>query len=136
MDELGRQVDFHALRHTFNTNLARHGAPERVRMELMRHATLRMTSDVHTDASQLPTALTMERLPGYAGLSPKSPSHRASQNPDTTSHSGALPVMELLVFPFPQPVGDQEESHAGARSGTVGQKSENGCLARTRTLTN
>jgi len=133
MDEMGRQADFHALRHTFNTNLARHGTPERVRMELMRHKTARMTSDVYTDISQLPTALTMERLPGFAEPLSKPPSHRASQNPDTTVHSDSQPVTELVFLPFPQPAGDQQEGHGGARPDTVGQKSEDGCRARIRT---
>jgi integrase len=131
MDELGRQADFHALRHTFDTNLARYGAPERIRMHMMRHKTRRMTSDVYTDVSQLPIAETMDRLPGFA--EPKSPSQLASQNPDTTVHSGALPVPQLFIFGIPQPVGNQAEGHAGARPDTVVQKSENGCLARTRT---
>ena|SRR5579871_1252780 len=84
-----------------------------------------MTSDVCTDVTQLPTALTMDDLAGFAGP-PKSPPHRASQNPDITSLSGALPVPQLFIFLISQPIGDQAEGHAGARPDTVGQKSEIG----------
>lgn len=103
MDELGRQADFHTLRHTFNTNLARHGTPERVRMELMRHKkTPHMTSDVYTDVSLLPTAMTMERLPGFSDLKPKQPSHRASQTPArgrSSSVIGRHGIARALVRP-------------------------------------
>lgn len=44
LDELGRRVDFHALRHTFNTMLQRAGVPPRIIMELMRHSDLRLSS--------------------------------------------------------------------------------------------
>ena len=78
IDELGRQADFHALRHTFDTNLARHGVQERVRMQLMRHKTPRLTNLEYIDTSLLPAAVTMERLPGFAEVLPQ----LASQTPD------------------------------------------------------
>jgi len=53
-DEFGRRVDFHALRHTFNTNLQRVGVPPRVTMELMRHSDLRLSSNTYTDTTCLP----------------------------------------------------------------------------------
>ena len=37
-DELGRRVDFHALRYTFATMLNRSGVTPRAAMELMRHS--------------------------------------------------------------------------------------------------
>jgi integrase len=54
LDELGRRVDFHALRHTFNTMLQRAGIPSRVIMELMRHSDLRLSSTTYTDTTCLP----------------------------------------------------------------------------------
>jgi integrase len=62
MDALGRQADFHSLRHSFNTNLARAGVLPRVAMELMRHSDLRLTMKVYTDATQLPSAEGIDRL--------------------------------------------------------------------------
>ena len=55
-DEQGRVADFHALRHTLATNLARAGVSPRVAMAIMRHSDMRLTNMTYTDASQLPTA--------------------------------------------------------------------------------
>jgi len=65
VDGEGRRVDFYALRHTLATNLARAGVPARLAMELMRHSDLRLTQQTSTDASQLPLAEAVARLPGY-----------------------------------------------------------------------
>ena len=62
-DLLGRQADFHGLRHTFGTNLSLAGVQPRVAMELMRHPDLRLTMKIYTDASMLPTADGIDRLP-------------------------------------------------------------------------
>jgi integrase len=53
-DELGRRVDFHALRKTFCTVLQRRGVTMRTAQELMRHSDPRLTGDVYTDATALP----------------------------------------------------------------------------------
>ena len=65
-DSMGRKVDFHALRYTFATMLAKHGVPQRLAQHLMRHSDPRLTSMVYTDASQLPTFDVVENLP-WAG---------------------------------------------------------------------
>lgn len=64
-DAQGRKVDFHALRHTLATNLARAGVPPRVAMEVMRHSDMRLTMKTYTDSSQLPTAEAIDRLPRF-----------------------------------------------------------------------
>ena len=61
-DALGRKVDFHALRHTFATLLARQGVPQRLAQHLMRHSDPRLTSMIYTDASQLPSFEVIEKL--------------------------------------------------------------------------
>src|SRR5581483_10235183 len=38
VDERGRRLDYHALRHTFGTNLDRTGCSRATRKKLMRHA--------------------------------------------------------------------------------------------------
>ena len=62
-DAHGRYADFHALRHTTNTNLARAGVGERIRMAVMRHSDARLTATTYTDASQLPTTDALTRQP-------------------------------------------------------------------------
>ena len=47
-DESGRVVDFHALRHTFVTNLVRGGAHPKVVQDLARHSTITLTMDRYT----------------------------------------------------------------------------------------
>lgn len=58
-DSLGRYLDFHALRHTFITNLARAGVHPRVAMTLARHASVAITMNVytHVDMSEARDAL-------------------------------------------------------------------------------
>lgn len=63
VDELGRRVDFHALRKTFITNLQRAGVERRVAMALARHSDSRMTDSVYTDVQALPLAAALDRLP-------------------------------------------------------------------------
>ncbi len=65
VDSSGRRVDFHAFRHTFATNLHRGGVSQRVAMELMRHSDPRLTAKTYTDASALPTADAVDRLPTF-----------------------------------------------------------------------
>jgi integrase len=62
-DSLGRQADFHSLRHTFGTNLSLAGVLPRVAMEAMRHSDLRLTMKTYTDATCLPTAAAIDSLP-------------------------------------------------------------------------
>jgi len=65
-DERGRRIDVHALRTTFCTMLSVAGVPPRVAMELMRHSELKLTMRVYTDASQLPLAAEVHRLPSFS----------------------------------------------------------------------
>lgn len=67
IDEDGRKVVFHSLRHTLATNLARSNVPARVAMEVMRHSDMRLTMKVYTDAKQLPTADVLDKLPRFGG---------------------------------------------------------------------
>ncbi len=63
VDELGRRVDFHALRTTFITNLQRAGVKRRVAMALARHSDSRLTDGVYTDVEALPFAQALAQLP-------------------------------------------------------------------------
>jgi integrase len=65
-DAAGRVVDFHALRHTFITSLARAGVHPLKAKELARHSTITLTMDVysHVDANELRDAL--DSVPGLS----------------------------------------------------------------------
>lgn len=64
VDDQGRYVDFHALRHTFISSLARSGVKPVVAKELARHSTITLTMDVysHVETEELRDAL--GQLPG------------------------------------------------------------------------
>jgi integrase len=66
VDEQGRRADFHALRHTLATNLARCGVLPRVAMEFMRHSEMRLTNKTYTDVAHLPLAEAAEMLPQFS----------------------------------------------------------------------
>ena len=58
-DDAGRVADFHSLRHTFISNLARGGVHPKVAQQLARHSTITLTMDryTHTNRGQLVDAL-------------------------------------------------------------------------------
>ena len=62
LDDQGRVMDFHSLRHTFCTNLQVAGVPQREAMELMRHSDPRLTANTYTDASLLSLKSAVEKL--------------------------------------------------------------------------
>ena len=64
-DAAGRVVDFHALRHTFATHLARGNVSPAVAGKMMRHSDPRLTLERYTDAGQLPYAAALDTLPRY-----------------------------------------------------------------------
>ena len=65
VDAQGRRADFHALRHTLATNLARSGVLPRVAMEFMRHSEMWLTNKTYTDVTCLPLAEAAEMLPQF-----------------------------------------------------------------------
>ena len=67
VDGQGRRLDIHALRMTFDTNLAIAGVPDAVRMKLMRHKSPRLTLETCTDSEKLPVAGALAKLPEFGG---------------------------------------------------------------------
>lgn len=65
MDDNGRKLDFHALRNTFATKLARNGVSQRTAQELLRHSDPRLTANIYTDATQLPSFDSVAGLPWH-----------------------------------------------------------------------
>lgn len=65
VDERGRTLDLHSLRHTFGTHLARAGVAPRVAMAAMRHSTLELTMNVYTDPTLLDVGAAINALPGF-----------------------------------------------------------------------
>lgn len=65
-DTQGRVVDFHALRHTFISNLARAGVHPRSAQILARHSTIDLTMNVYTHINMSDLADDIESLPTVA----------------------------------------------------------------------
>lgn len=76
VDALGRKLDFHALRYTFATKLAREGTSQRTTQELMRHSDPKLTALIYTDASQLPTFDAVQALSWLEGNKQKEYTNR------------------------------------------------------------
>jgi integrase len=62
-DELGHYFDFHALRHTYNTNLAINGVSLRNAMQLMRHSEESLTAKVYMDSGKIDLYKSVDKLP-------------------------------------------------------------------------
>jgi len=78
-DARGHKVDFHALRKTFITNLARAGVPQRHAMALARHTDPRLTANIYTDQDALPLADAVAKLPTYGMIDDPQDAHGRSQ---------------------------------------------------------
>ena len=63
IDENGRSVDVHALRHSFGTLLSTSGVAPRIAQEAMRHSDMSLTMNVYTDAKQLDVHAAVNSLP-------------------------------------------------------------------------
>jgi len=84
IDASGRKLDFHSLRYTFATKLARKGVSQRLAQELMRHSDPRLTANIYTDTTHLPTFDAVKNLPWHnenAPLGNGSPPQIAPQKP-------------------------------------------------------
>ena len=77
-DESGRVVDFHALRHTFITRLARAGVPPAVAKSLARHSTITLTMDHYTHMLIGDQRAALDRLPGITLAEPERESATAT----------------------------------------------------------
>jgi len=125
MDEEGRRVDFHALRHTFDTMLNLHKVGPRAVMELMRHSDMSLSQKTYMDATLIPLAAEMDKLPSPIA-SPKS--DKSCQNVGKPVQTELLlQRAEFVVFPVKEralgmavPSWDSGELALDQRLGTRG----------------
>lgn len=64
VDEHGRVLDFHSLRHTFITSLARAGVSPSDAKKLARHSTITLTMDVYTHVETDELRRSLDTVPG------------------------------------------------------------------------
>ena len=63
VDDAGRYADFHSLRHSYISNLARSGVHPKVAQSLARHSTITLTMDRYTHTRLEDQVEALERLP-------------------------------------------------------------------------
>ncbi len=137
-DESGRYADFHSLRHTFITNLARGGVHPKVAQQLARHSTIGLTMDrySHSALSDLRDALLV--LPRLSEV-PDQVRHRATGTtgkllpnrlpnflPTPATSPGPRPASGCIVASIhgdeanaPEPVGIGKTGYSSRRSASV-----------------
>ena len=67
VDDAGRYADFHALRHTFITNLTQSGVNVRVAQSLARHSTVTLTMDRYSHVTSYNERAAIDALPDLTG---------------------------------------------------------------------
>ena len=93
----GQVIDFHALRHTFITNVVKSGASVKVCQELARHSDPKLTMNVYTHLSVYDRAKALDGLPDTGPEKPRKEAARATGTHDAapwapdsvTAHSTA-----------------------------------------------
>ncbi len=116
-DALGRYADFHSLRKTLCTNLARAGVPRRTAMAVMRHSDSKLTDKVYTDENLLGVETAIDVLPTFTGTPSQGASQGASQKPVIGWH-GATPAVTIPTLnELIKPIENKGESHVLAHAG-------------------
>ena len=100
-DEAGRQADFHALRHTFITNLAAAGVHPKQAMDLARHPDINLTLARYSHTVLADRAQAVAALPDLSAA-PEEEAMRATGTPDAYPH-GVLKRMAHSVPSFGAP---------------------------------
>ncbi len=98
-------VDFHALRHTFITRLARSGVAPAVAKSLARHSTITLTMDHYTHTLVEDERDALDRLPSIGGNVPTRKVAQATGTYDATGADAAQRAAHLQRAEFP---GDQQ----------------------------
>ena len=70
-DDAGRYADFHALRHTFVTNLYKSGVSPKVIQSLARHSTFGLTMDTYTHIGLYDERAALDKLPKLPDINGK-----------------------------------------------------------------
>jgi len=100
-DASGHVADFHALRHTFITRLARSGITPAVAKSLARHSTITLTMDYYTHTLISDERTALDRLPG---ITPKPPEREIAQATGTDD-----------IIALPSPPADTHYTPSGAQ---------------------
>ena len=153
-DEAGRVIDFHALRHTFITRLARSGVTPKVAQTLARHSTITLTIDRYAHVALADTSKALATLPPLplaaareAALAPtgthgRQVARRAGlaarsahgpTSPDGVGGAGTGPASALRIAPGGQQQSQRPQQRAEVNLGQSGSSPANEACAAKRT---
>jgi integrase len=116
VDEKGEYADFHSLRKTFATELAKLRLPLRVTMELMRHSDPNLTTKIYTDAGMLPIWDAVGALPMFNDTQIDTPKLVASGQ----TASAPVPIEQSES----NLLGADDETLSPSKSGSVPKSSK------------
>ena len=108
---MGRKLDFHCLRYTFATKLARSGISQRLAQELMRHSDPRLTANIYTDVTMLPTFDAVQALPWL--------NQKDQKSPTPSDEKGTQNGTQIPDFPCQKPTQNVIDSTDACRSARV-----------------
>ena len=112
VDERGRTLDIHALRHTFGTHLSKAGVAPRMAQALMRHSDIDLTMNVYTDPTLLDGHGALDALPSMAVNG--NPSTECERQP-ATGTDDVLLARTLAPMLAPTSVPGWRNSHSEAQ---------------------
>ncbi len=99
-DHAGRKADFHSLRHTYITNLARGGVHPKVAQTLARHSTITLTMDLYSHTVREDQRDALQALPDLGG------DKQAPERLRATGTDARLPL--CLPKNLPTPVASKD----------------------------
>ena len=118
IDERGRSVDLHTMRHTFATMLSTSGVSPRVAEEAMRHSTMDLTMRVYTDPKLLDVAGAVASLPSMTPAPIRDQSRATGKDsekwyPPTLTPAGVLngkepSIPDVFSGKPPEPIGHEK----------------------------
>ena len=110
----GRVCDFHALRHTYVSNIVRNGASVRVCQEHPSHSDPKLTLGIYTHLQVLDKTKALDGLPSMKPDRPEREAGRATSTNDVKAFPMIDPVPKLTVHMrrAGAPKGNSMHSHA------------------------
>ena len=89
------RADFHALRHTFCTRLAKSGISPQIAKQFMRHSDINLTTNIYTDVGQLGTDTAVQVLPSLLGGS-KGAQKEVKEAQNEEQHRGIFVLLKMM----------------------------------------
>ena len=130
INEFGEYADFHAIRHTCNTRMAKYGVPLAIRQKQMRHSDPKLTACVYLDDNALPVDAQVNIQPP---LLPESLSHVVSHEIVSESPEMSRSDKDKNQADTKKPLMNQGLNHDVSQSDTVCLEDGNGSCAWDRT---